>query len=322
MWESRALLAACAVTGALASSLVSANCGSAFCAVNTDWNVQGVYVEPGARAELRYEYVNQDQLRSGARKVAPGEVDSDHEELSTLNQALFATFDYNFASGWGVSAIVPVVSRDHEHIHDPQGAATFEEWQFTNLGDIRLGGRYQFQIGAAGPDRPQTLGLLFGVKLPTGATDVSNSEGETAERSLQPGTGTTDPLLGAYYQVRLPRYGVMLFVQGGYAWPLNSHDGYKPGDRFTFDVGVNYAATEKLGLLLQLNALWRGKDSGLEAEPEDSGGQYVYLSPGISFMATRNVQLFALLQLPVYQYVNGVQLTADWGATAGVGIRF
>jgi hypothetical protein len=46
------------------------------------------------------------------------------------------------------------------------------------------------------------------------------------------------------------------------------------------------------------------------------------VSPGISVNVTRNAQLFALVQLPVYQYMNGVQLTADWGATGGVGLRF
>ena len=77
-----------------------------------------------------------------------------------------------------------------------------------------------------------------------------------------------------------------------------------------------------VSLLLQLNALWRGRDSGEQAEPDDSGGKYLFLSPGISVMVARNVQLFAIVQLPLYQYVNGVQLTANWGATAGVGVRF
>jgi len=48
----------------------------------------------------------------------------------------------------------------------------------------------------------------------------------------------------------------------------------------------------------------------------------VFISPGFSVMVTRSVQVFALAQLPIYQYVNGVQLTASWGATGGVGVRF
>jgi hypothetical protein len=48
----------------------------------------------------------------------------------------------------------------------------------------------------------------------------------------------------------------------------------------------------------------------------------VFISPGFSVRVTRNVQLFALAQLPIYQYVNGVQLTANWGARGGIGVRF
>jgi hypothetical protein len=307
---------------ALAPSLAQAACGSAFCTVNTDWNVQGVYVQPGARAELRYEYLNQDQPRAGSKAVDVGEVPAHHDEVSTLNQALFATFDYNWASGWGVSAIVPVIKREHEHIHNHMGEAIPEEWNFTALGDIRVAGRSQFPVGAADAAKPQTVGLIFGLKLPTGTTDETNDEGEQAERSLQPGTGTTDPFVGAYYQVRLPARGLTFFAQGAYAAPLDSYHDYKPGDRLTIDLGMRYDATPHIGLLLQLNGLWRGRDSGEQAEPDDSGGQYFFVSPGLSWLVTPKVQLFALVQLPIYQYVNGVQLTASWGATAGIGMRF
>jgi hypothetical protein len=36
----------------------------------------------------------------------------------------------------------------------------------------------------------------------------------------------------------------------------------------------------------------------------------------------RNLQLYGFVQLPLYQYVNGVQLTADWAAVVGISSRF
>jgi hypothetical protein len=299
-----------------------ANCGSAFCTVNTDWNVQGVYADPGARVELRYEYLKQDQLRAGSDKVEPGQIPRHHDEVSTLNQAWFATFDYNFASGWGISAIVPVIQRDHEHIHNHHGAQLPEEWSFTGLGDVRIAGRYQVPVGDTGGERRQVVGALFGLKLPTGDTKVENDEGEVAERSLQPGTGTTDAFVGAYYQLQLLPQGLSFFLQGTYAAALNTHDEYRPGFRVTADLGLRYEVAERVALLLQLNTLWRGRDSGEEAEPDDSAGTYVFISPGISVNLARNLQLFGLVQLPVYQYVNGVQLTSDWAVTAGASFRF
>lgn len=303
-------------------AIAHANCGSAFCTVNTDWSVQGVYAEPGGRAELRYEYLDQDQLRSGTRKVARGETHAHDDEISTINQAWFATFDYNFPSGWGASAIVPVIRRDHEHIHNNLGEQLPEEWNFTEAGDVRLTARYQFHGNDHDLSSPRIFGVLFGLKLPTGSTTVKNDEGEPAERALQPGTGTTDAFVGAYYQMQFPARGLSWFAQATYGQALYSHHAFQPGEKVTADVGMRYQATDKLALLLQLNSLWRGHDSGAEAEPEDSGGTFVFLSPGVAFDLTRNLQVFGLVQLPVYQYVNGLQLTSSWGATAGISLRF
>ena len=147
-------------------------------------------------------------------------------------------------------------------------------------------------------------------------------DGDVAERSLQPGTGTTEAFAGAFYQRAWPQQGWSTFVQGVYGSSLNSYHDYRPGTRFALDAGLRYDATPQWALLLQLNALWRGRDSGAEAEPADSGGRYVFLSPGLSWSLGRELQVFAVAQLPLYQYVNGVQLTAAWGATAGLGWRF
>ena len=42
----------------------------------------------------------------------------------------------------------------------------------------------------------------------------------------------------------------------------------------------------------------------------------------MSIALNRSVQLYGFLQLPLYQYVNGVQLTADWSAVIGLSAKF
>ena len=39
-------------------------------------------------------------------------------------------------------------------------------------------------------------------------------------------------------------------------------------------------------------------------------------------MLTPRLQAYGFVQLPLYQYVNGVQLTADWALAAGLSVRF
>lgn len=58
------------------------------------------------------------------------------------------------------------------------------------------------------------------------------------------------------------------------------------------------------------------------AEPDGSGGRYLFLQPGVSYALTNDVQVYAFYQQSIYQYANGVQLTAPWSATAGVAARF
>ena len=95
-----------------------------------------------------------------------------------------------------------------------------------------------------------------------------------------------------------------------------------PGRRLSLDVGYRYEATDRIGLMLQLNTLYRSRDAGREAEPDDTGGRFVYLSPGVSYAVSKNAQVYAFVQKPLYQHVNGVQLTADWSALAGFSVRF
>src|SRR5690242_4670159 len=73
-----------------------ASCGSAFCMVNTSWNVQGAWTEPGARFDLRYEYIDQDQPMSGSKKVGVGQIRQHHDEVRTINRNWLANFDYTF----------------------------------------------------------------------------------------------------------------------------------------------------------------------------------------------------------------------------------
>jgi hypothetical protein len=98
--------------------------------------------------------------------------------------------------------------------------------------------------------------------------------------------------------------------------PLNTHDDFPPGRQFSFDLGYRRDLGEKLGLMLQVNALHKARDKGSEAEPANSGGRFVFFSPGLSYVLTPRLQLYSFLQLPLYQYVNGVQLTADWAVVA------
>jgi len=271
---------------------------------------------------LRAEYIDQDQPRSGSNELAVGEVPKHDDEVETKNRNVLATVDYAYDDRWGVTATLPVVDRDHLHIHNHMGNKIPESWDFTKIGDARVMGRYQWRNENPENTSLGHFGVNFGVKLPTGDIHERNADGDLAERTLQPGTGSTDVLLGAYFSKVMAADRFALFVNGLMQHPVDTRDDFEPGNRFTVDAGYRYEASEKIGLMLQLNALVTEKDSGSEAESDDSGGRSVYLSPGVSFAITQNVQVYGFFQQPIYQYVNGVQLTADWSVASGVSVRF
>jgi hypothetical protein len=111
-------------------------------------------------------------------------------------------------------------------------------------------------------------------------------------------------------------------VQGLIQKPLDSRDGYRPGERFTLDVGYRHELSDRIGAMVQLNGLVRRRDRGEQAEPDASGGRFLHLSPGLSYAISRQTQIYGFVQVPIHQHVNGVQLVADWAAVVGLTTRF
>ncbi len=247
-----------------------------------------------------------------------GEIERHHDEVRTLNRNWLLNLDYGFDAHWGVAVTLPVANRDHDHIHNHHDDLVVknispEAWNFTEVGDARVLGRYRMNDAA---------GVKFGLKLPSGDYEVANDEGDLAERSLQPGSGTTDMLLGGFYQGGNKGAPLHWFTQVMWQQPLDERADYKPGYQLAMDAGIDYALAQNLSGLLQLNVQIKGRDSGTDAEREDSGAQTLALSPGLSYAVTHDTRIYGFVQLPVYQYVNGVQLTADVAYVAGVTTAF
>ena len=74
--------------------------------------------------------------------------------------------------------------------------------------------------------------------------------------------------------------------------------------------------------MLQLNYSNKARDQGENAEPEDTGGSFVYLSPGISYSFSPNLLIYSFINHRVSQAVNGNQLGSKDNFLVGFNTRF
>jgi len=305
------------IAGCLVSGSAHASCGAAFCAASNDWLSLTQGVTQGWRVWGQVEYLKQDQLRAGTKKISADAITSHHEETKTLNRNALLGLEYGFAPEWSAGLMLPYSNRDHLHIHHHLGTPIPETWQFDEIGDARLTLRHR---PAAQHASETSWSLQGGLKLPTGRTDVRNADGDEAERSVQPGSGTTDLLLGGGLAYAPLSMTGSLFSNLTLQAPLNEKDGFQPGWRAGVQAGWLIPVTGKLDLILQGTLLYVGRDRGVNAEPDDSGRTEMALVPALAYALSRNLSVYGQLELPLYQNVNGVQLTHDYAISLGVSL--
>jgi hypothetical protein len=291
-------------------------CSSCGCTLSNDMFAQGG--GGGFQADLRFDYFNQNQLRSGTGKFDRGGAELPNEreiQQETVNRNYNLFLDYAPNADWGLSAQIPYFNRYHTTI--APGDEEISTSHTKSIGDVRLVGRYR------GLTSDRSVGVLFGLKLATGSFHnnfISGpQEGEPLDRGLQPGTGTTDLLLGAY------TYGAVnrdwdYFAEAILQQPLNSREQFRPGTGLNVSLGARYMSIDRVTPQIQLNMRAERRESGLNADIENSGATLVYLSPGVTVKVTPKSSAYAFLQVPIYQRVNGLQIESRYSIS--VGMRF
>ena len=143
---------------------------------------------------------------------------------------------------------------------------------------------------------------------------------EEVDRGLQPGTGTLDATLGLYHFGKLSgQFDYMLQATGDI--PLNRRDAFRPGVAGTFSAGINYNGWQGLTPQLQLNLRLAAKDGGANSDRANSGGEHLYVAPGLSVPISDHLSAYGIAQLPVYRRVNGYQLTPNYTLSFGLQYR-
>ena len=294
-------------------------CSTCGCSLCTEYETQGLASATGLRYEVRYDFADQNQMRSGTGVANPWPAAGHEAELYTRNHYITTSVDYSPSLDWGFNLQIPFIIRTHA-TNGQNGVGVDDGTSSAQgLGDLRCLARYQ------GFDTQHQWGLQLGLKLPTGSINQNFNGGSAAgnplDRGLQLGTGTTDVILGLF------RFGKInddfdYFAQVQWQSALNSAQAYRSGDTTTLNLGLRYLAFHDIVPVLQLNGKISGRDAGANATPDDSGGQTLYLSPGVTFPITATLRGYCFWQLPLYQNLYGYQLAPTSIITLGAKLNW
>jgi len=191
----------------------------------------------------------------------------------------------------------------------------------SGLTDMWITGKFRIVKG-----QPGNVSLLAGIKLPTGKTDCLLSNGEPLEPSSQPGTGAVDFMTGVAYSRFLDAH-ITIDASAAYTF-RTEHDDFKVGDRFDAGVALAYRLTDDINSFPNISVfgevaytqIWKDQEGGV-ANP-NSGGETLYLAPGVRVRFNPTMSLTVSPAFPVWQNLDGDQVEMKYKVSAMMSIAF
>jgi hypothetical protein len=263
----------------------------------------------GGTAYFGYAYQDQNRNWNGSSQASAANNDDKEIRTDFFNVGV----QYMFNSSWGAQLQVPFAYR-YFKVED---AGKAESTTWGSLGDVRVEGIY------TGFAADLSTGISFGLKLPTGNDNYNPS---VVDRDTQIGSGSTDILLGGFHRGNLTADDKWdWFVQTELDVPVLIQAGFRPGVELNTAAGIDYKGFTlgrvRISPVAQAIFSYRSNDSGDAAASEDSGYERLLLSPGIEFHI-HPVKIYADVELPVFQNVNGNQLVAPVMVKVNVSYMF
>lgn len=298
--------------------------------VGSPINTESALTLPAGRwsAGWRGEYVNQGRFDD--QRLEDTELHStDALWVNTLVLAYGVSDDFTLALRLPYIQRFDAREAEHHHDADGHGGEILDLGDPDGLGDATLFGEYRFFQSA---DRRSHLALLAGIKAPTGETGRRGG-GERLETELQPGSGSWDSLLGL----------AATHLRGALSWDASLlYSFVNPGaqstdlgDIFSYSLATSYRLggarppspydleqAHNWDLVMELNGEWRDREQIHGARQGDSGGNVVYLSPGVRYLNAAGWNLALSLGVPVVKELNGTQVEPDYRVVSSLHVAF
>ena len=219
----------------------------------------------------------------------------------------------------------------------------------SGIGDLILFPKYSVFNKSKGNSRAElTLGL--GVKIPLGSANDSTFVGhslffnqqtmtidsmeiwQVSPPTVQTTTGSNDLMLYGFFLKEYSCTNFKFFINALYMRNGWNELGLKFGDYTNVGLFAGYSfLNKKLGLLAQFSGervgqmkVHRDIDplAMYNIDTTSTGSYKVSFTPQISYTIAEGLSIFALAEIPLYQYMRGTQVAAPYQITGGISYRF
>ena len=263
--------------------------------------VFGQINSPGARTLFVRNFLYRSNWRVMERSSPSSDVDGGPQRSPDSRVIAWEhTFVYGLPRQVMWVGVVPVVNGPPASLGGAGGQPSE-----TGLADPKLFVQYDGFYSKNRPGGFSRLAGFFGVKLPWGQQGFS--------------TGATDLLQGLI----LTHATTSWFVNTDFQWTATTtNNESKAGNLLQLDASVmyrlhKYPERNDLFVVLEVNSFIEGRSTRDGMEVLGTGGESVFISPGVEIFLRRNLIMELSVQLPVYQKLNGHQLSKDWVFVAG-----
>jgi hypothetical protein len=250
-------------------------------------------------------------LKDGAKTL------NDDSRVRTTYSALLNA-NYSFSEKISMEVLLSGIRQVRIIYH-----GDFEDFTKTlGIGDAVVMAYYQYHN-----KNNLTLSFGGGPKIPLGPSDLKNSNEITLNADLQPGSGAWDLILHHRIAKNLgfrPSASFMHLINYRITGTNNDYLGsqrYRFGNEMQMLLGVSEQNT--IGSLLVdygINLRYRhaAQDVNNEQLLPNTGGQWLFLMPSISWYLNSTTALTANGEHPVYSKVGGTQLSPTFRINVGI----
>lgn len=264
---------------------------------------------------LSYDYNNLNTLNIRNRKI------DDDIRLRITHSALL-NVGYSISERLSVEMLLSWVNQRRRISQ----LATISLDETSGIGDAILLGRYLLVA-----NNNSSLSIGLGTKLPLGSSTNRNNQGILLNADLQPGSNAFDFIMMTTYSKKANFRKSMNFsgrvtyrATGTNHSYLGSSD-YKFGNEFQAFLGVSdqFLFFKKL-FSPSLSFKYRNaiQDRINTNQIENTGGNWVFMIPSVSFYITSNLLFTSNIELPLYANVRGTQLTPTYRINTGLLFQF